>query len=102
MAGKLASDTGRTIARREIVDRTDIVEAPASHIIATGSIGASHHPRGAEGNGMDFIRGVGIPDDELAVLRGGNQVSPVSGPMHGIYLRQMALKNTPRLHANSR
>lgn len=69
MTGKLSSDPGWTITRREIVDRADIVEATASHIITAGGIGTRHHPRGPEGNGMDFVRSVGIPDDELAVLR---------------------------------
>ena len=51
---------------------------------------------------MDFIRSVGIPDDELAILRGRDQVSPIGGPMHRIYLGQMALKDTARLHSDPR
>ena len=44
VTGKLASDSGWAFTRREIVNRTDIVEATASHIIPAGGIGASHHP----------------------------------------------------------
>lgn len=102
VAGKLAGYTGWPFTRREIVNRADIVKTTASHVVTARSIGASHHPRGAEGNGMDFVRGVRIPDDELAVLRGGYQVSPISGPMHGIYLGQVAFEDTSRLHSNSR
>lgn len=102
VTGKLASDTGRTFTRREIVNRADVVKTAASHVVTARSIGASHHPRGTEGNGMDFVRGIRIPDDELAVLRGRHQVSPIGGPMHGIYLGQVAFEDTSRLHSNSR
>lgn len=47
---------------------------------------------------MDFVGGVGIPDDELSVLRGGNEVSSVGGPVHGVDLGQMALERSLRPH----
>ena len=89
VTGKLPSNTGWTFTRGQVVNRADIVETATSHIVAAGSIRASHHPRRAEGNGMDFVGGIGIPDDELAVLRCRDQVPPISGPMHCIYLGQM-------------
>lgn len=36
---------------------------------------------------MNFVGGVGIPDNELAVLRSGNEVSSVGRPVHGVNLR---------------
>lgn len=47
---------------------------------------------------MDLVCGVGIPDDELAILRGGNEVSSISGPVHRINLCQMALQGSLGLH----
>ena len=34
-----------------------------------------------------FVGGVGVPDDEFAILRGRNQVSRVRTPMHSIHLQ---------------
>lgn len=47
---------------------------------------------------MDLVRGVGIPDDQLSVLRGRYQVSPVRRPVHGVDLGEMALEGFPGLH----
>lgn len=47
---------------------------------------------------MDFVGGVGIPDDELSVLRGRDQVSPIGRPVHGINLCEMSLQGLARLH----
>ena len=47
---------------------------------------------------MDFVRGVGVPDNQLAVLRGGHQVSPVSRPMHSVDFGQMAFECSLGLH----
>lgn len=90
VTGELTSDTGRTFPGGEVVDGADVVETTAGHVIAAWSIGACHHPRGTERNGMDLIGGVGVPDDELPVLGSGDQMSTVGGPVHRIDLRQMA------------
>jgi len=45
---------------------------------------------------------VGVPDDELAVLRGGDEMSAVGGPVHGVDLREMALEGPLRLHCEAR
>ena len=37
-----------------------------------------------------FVGGVGVPDDEFAILRGRNQVSRVRTPMHSIHLQAEA------------
>lgn len=47
---------------------------------------------------MDFVCGVCIPDDELAVLRCRDEVSPVGGPVHGIDFGEMSLERAFRLH----
>lgn len=47
---------------------------------------------------MDFVCGICIPDDELAVLGGRNKMSPICGPMHGVNLCEMALQCLLCLH----
>jgi hypothetical protein len=51
---------------------------------------------------MHFVGGIGIPNYELSILRGGNEMSSVRRPVHGIDLCKMTLENTARFHANSR
>lgn len=86
MPGQLTGHPSGTVMGGEVVDRADVVETAAGDIVAAGSVRASHDPRGAQRNGMDLVGGVGIPDDELAVLRCRDQVAPIRRPMHGIYL----------------
>lgn len=57
------------------VDGADVVEATAGDEVPGGGIGGGHDPGGAEWDGVDLVGGVGVPDDELAVLGGGR-----SGP----------------------
>lgn len=47
---------------------------------------------------MDFVGGVGVPDDELAVLRCRDEVSSVCRPMHGVNLGQVTLERPLGLH----
>ncbi len=51
---------------------------------------------------MNLIGGVGVPDDELTVLRSGDKVSTIGGPVHSVNLRQMALESSTGFHTNSR
>jgi hypothetical protein len=51
---------------------------------------------------MDLVGGVCVPDDQLAVLRGGDQVSAVSRPMHGVDLGKMAFERPLGFHRQSR
>lgn len=51
---------------------------------------------------MDFVSSVGIPDDELAVLRRGNEVSAVCRPVHGVDLGQVTLQGPLGLHRQPR
>lgn len=51
---------------------------------------------------MNLVCRVGVPDDELAVLGGGDEVSAVRRPVHGVDLGQMALEGALRLHRQAR
>lgn len=51
---------------------------------------------------MDFVGSVCVPYNELPVLRCGDKVALVDGPMKGVYLRQMALQRASHLHCDSR
>jgi len=60
--------------------------------------GTGHDPGGAKGNGVNFVGGVGIPDDELSVLRSADKVPLVRSPVEGVDFGQMALQCPPHLH----
>ena len=81
-----------TLFRTEVIDRTNIVETTASDKVARGSIGAGHDPRGAEGNGVDLVCSISVPDDEFSVLGGRDEMTFVCCPMHGINLGEMAFE----------
>jgi hypothetical protein len=51
---------------------------------------------------VDFVGGVGVPDDKLAILRGGHEMSPIGGPVHGVDFGEMAFEVATGLHAYSR
>lgn len=93
MARQFAGDAGGAVAVRvEVVDGADVVEAAAGDIVAARGVGAGHDPRGPERDGVHLVGGVGVPDDELAVLRRRHEVSPVRRPVHGVDLCEMALQ----------
>ena len=50
---------------------------------------------------MNLVGCVGIPDDQLSILRGGDQMTAVGGPVHSVNLGQVALKRATGLHSNS-
>lgn len=99
VARELAGDAGGAVALLvEVVYGADVVEATAGDKVARGGVGAGHDPRGAEGDGVDLVGGVGVPDDELAVLRGRDEVPAIGRPVHGINLGEMALEGALGLH----
>ena len=51
---------------------------------------------------MNLVGGVSVPDDELSILRGGDEVTAVGGPVHSIDLGQMPLERPTRLHPDTR
>lgn len=56
------------------------------------------YPWWSKRNGVHFISGVRIPHDELAVLRGRDEVARIRAPVHGIDLGQMAAQCAPSSH----
>lgn len=101
VAGELARDASGALARGKVVDGTDVIQTTASHVVSARRIGTGHHPGRSQGDRVDLVRGVGIPDDELSVLRGRDEVAAVGRPVHGVDLRKMALQRPARFHANS-
>ena len=99
MTGQLPCDASRAFSGRQVVDRADIIQATAGHEVSTGRICTGHDPAGAQRDRMNLVGSVGIPDDELAVLRSRDKVSSVGGPMHSIDFGEMALEVTSWLHA---
>lgn len=93
VARQFAGDAGGAVAVRvEVVDGADVVKAAAGDVVAARGVGAGHDPRGPERDGVHLVGGVGVPDDELAVLRRRHEVSPVGRPVHGVDLCEMALQ----------
>ena len=43
---------------------------------------------------MDFVGGVGIPNDELAILRGRDEMTTIGRPVHGVDFGKMAFEST--------
>jgi len=99
---KLSCHPCRAFSRAQIVDGADVVETTAGHIVAAGRVGASHDPGRAEGNCVHLVCSVCIPDDELTVLRGGHEMSPVGRPVHGVDLGEMALESPLGPHTQTR
>lgn len=95
---QLARDTGRPLAGRQVVDRANVIQTATGDIVSTRGVGASHHPRRPQWDRVNFVGGVGVPDNELSILRGGNEVTAVSRPVHGVNLGQMALECPAWLH----
>jgi len=51
---------------------------------------------------VHLVGGVGVPDDELAVLRGRDEVPFVLRPVHGVDLGQMTFESASCLHHDPR
>lgn len=94
MRAELASDLGRAFSGSQVVDGADVVETTAGHKVTRWSVRASHDPRRAKWDGMHLVGGVGVPDDELSILRGGDEVPLVVGPVHGVDFGQVAFQLT--------
>lgn len=56
------------LAAVEIVNGTDIVETTAGDEIPRWRVCTSHDPTRPEGNCMDLVGGISVPNDQLAVL----------------------------------
>lgn len=100
VCAELASDLGLA-AGCEGVDGADVVEAAAGDEGAGGRIGDGHDPGGAEGDGVDLVGGVCVPDDEAAVLGGGDEVAGVCRPVERVDLGEVALERPAGLEGGA-
>jgi hypothetical protein len=101
VGGQLAGATdaaGALACAVEVVDRADVVETAAGDEVTGGGVRARHDPARAERDRVHLVGGVRVPDDELAVLRRGDEVAAVSGPVHGVDLGQVAAQCPARPH----
>lgn len=89
------------IPTSERVNAADVVQTTTGDPVARRSVGAGHDPRGTQWDGVDLVGSVGIPDDELAVLRGRDEVALVVGPVHGVNFGEMTLEGPSWLHDDS-
>ena len=98
MPTQLSCHSRRSFPRREVVDGADIVKTAARDVVTAGRVCACHHPRGPQRDGVHFVGGVCVPDDELAILRRGDEVSAICRPVHGIDFGEMAFEGALGLH----
>jgi len=52
----------------QVVNGTDVVETTAGDKVSRWGVCAGHDPTRSQGDGVDFVRCVRVPDDELTVL----------------------------------
>ena len=102
MPRELSRNACRAFSRRQVVDGADVVKTTARDVVARRRVGAGHDPRGSQRDGVDLVRCVSVPDDELSVLGGGDEMSSVGGPVHGVDLGKMALECALGLHGKAR
>ena len=50
---------------------------------------------------MNFVGAVTVPDYQLAILTGRDQVPAVTRPVHGVYLGQVTTQCPPGSHVES-
>lgn len=50
---------------------------------------------------MYFVGGVGVPNDELSILRGRDKMSTIGSPVHGVDFSQVTPKSPTRSHDDS-
>lgn len=87
-----------SVPASEVVDAADVVEPTACDKASRGCVCTGHDPGAAEGDGMHFVRRVGIPDDQFSVLTCRNEVPAVLGPVHGVDLCKVTTQGTTGLH----
>lgn len=56
VARQLAAHAHVALPRFQVVDGADVVQAPAGHVVARGSVGTGHHPGGPQGDGVHLQR----------------------------------------------
>jgi len=100
--GSSSSRSSRVVGSRfDRVDGADVVESSTGDEVSGRRVGAGHDPGRTERDGVDFVGGVGVPDDELSVLRRGDEVLLVGGPVHGVDLCEVSFEGSTRFHDDS-
>lgn len=54
MSGQLTADAHVALTGLQVVDGADVVQASTGNVISRRSIGACHHPGGAQRDGVDL------------------------------------------------
>ncbi len=86
----------------KVVDGADVVQTAASDKVSRRRIGTGHDPTGAQRDSVHLVGGIGVPDDELSILRGRNQMPAIGGPVHGINLGKMTAEGSAGTHDDTR
>ena len=101
VSGQFSGDANVSFAILEAVNRTDVVQATTGYKATRWRVSTRHDPRRAQGNGVDFVGGVRVPDNQLSILTGRHQISRVTAPVHSIDLGQVASQCAPGPHLDS-
>jgi len=86
---------------RKFVDGAQVIQTTTRNIVPGRRVCTGHDPGRTKRNGVHFVGREGIPDNELAILRGADEVTGISGPVQSIYFAQMALENASLLQCRS-
>jgi len=101
--GSSSSRSSRVVGSRfDRVNGADVVESSTGDEVSGRRVGTGHDPGRTKRDGVDFVGGVGVPDDEFPVLRSRNEVLLVGGPVHGVDLCEVTFERSTRLHDDSR
>ena len=82
----------------KVVYGADVVETAASDEVARWRVGAGHDPARSQGDGVDFVCRVGVPDDEFPILGSRYEMPLVGRPMHCVDLCEMASEGAAGSH----
>ncbi len=96
VTNELLGSADMSLVTGKAVNGANVIKAAAGDKAARRRISAGHDPRGAQRDGMDFVSGEGVPHNELAVLRCGNEVLVVRRPMHGVDLGKVTSQEAAR------
>ncbi len=68
----------------EAVDGHCVVVAATGYVVSRGGEATAHHPGTLECDDVDFIVGLSIPNQQLAILRATHQLARLWSPAHGV------------------
>lgn len=90
MRRELSRNFNGSLPTPKVINRADVVETSTSYPVPRRRIRARHDPTTAQRHSMHLVCRVCVPDDQFPVLRGRDEVSLVTGPVHGVDLSEMA------------